>query len=353
VQFAITGDVRRHEGHLLATVTVFDVTAGPRPIWAEHFNRPDTPGGRNGIVATVRGLFDEVATQAEVARAAREHPNNLDKRDLLFAAGVHPFGSREDALAKLALLERVLALDRDYLWAILNYADGHVSLVLDGYSTDREADLAIAGRYVDRAFQLSPDNYAALRIRGKILRARRDWVGLSAILQNLLARNPIDALRRRELGMVQMIQGQPKDALESFLAAKEMGAERSNIRLIDSNIALALLADGRYDEAIAQARVAMAQFQGDAGTNLEVVWLTLIAAEAWNGQVVQARTDLQAFLAAWRTYDRISAIPAGSLLAAQPRLLEGLRRAGMPEHCEQPAIHGVHPCASVQGSGVR
>jgi tetratricopeptide (TPR) repeat protein len=132
--------------------------------------------------------------------------------------------------------------------------------------------------------------------------------------------------------MVQMIQGQPKDALESFLAAKEQGAERGNIRLIDSNIAQALLADGRYDEAIAQARVAMAQFQGDAGTNLEVVWLTLIAAEAWNGQVAQARADLQAFLAARRTYDRISAIPAGSLLGAQPRLLEGLRRAGMAEH---------------------
>ena len=53
---------------------------------------------------------------------------------------------------------------------------------------------------------------------------------------------------------------------------------------------------------------------------------------AGNGQDAEAHaTDLQMFLATARTWRTMAAIQKRPFLAANPKLLEGLRRAGMPE----------------------
>ena len=54
---------------------------------------------------------------AEAARAMREHPDSLDKRDLMFAALATPCHShrRQNILARIALIERALALDPNYV----------------------------------------------------------------------------------------------------------------------------------------------------------------------------------------------------------------------------------------------
>ena len=74
----------------------------------------------------------------------------------------------------------------------------------------------------------------------------------------------------------------------------------------------------------------MAEFSPDAGRIAEAPWLTLIAAESANGQDAEARADLQKFLATPRTWRTMAAIQKVPTFAANPKLLEGLRRAGMP-----------------------
>jgi hypothetical protein len=62
------------------------------------------------------------------------------------------------------------------------------------------------------------------------------------------------------------------------------------------------------------------------------VWLTLIAAESAGGQGEKAQADLRQYLAkegAWRI---LAAVRGTSPFYADiPNLLEGLRKAGMPE----------------------
>ena len=94
---------------------------------------------------------------------------------------------------------------------------------------------------------------------------------------------------------------------------------------------MGLLVNDRFPEAIAQARLAIAEFSPDSGHNAEIPWLALIAAEGANGQDTEARADLQKFLAAPRTWRTMAAIQKFDYLAANPKLLDGLRRAGMPE----------------------
>ena len=84
MHFALTGNARRQDGRLIVAATLYE-TADVRPVWSQRFDRPDSPDERNVIIAVIDANFDQATMDAEVARAMREHPNDLDKRDLMFA----------------------------------------------------------------------------------------------------------------------------------------------------------------------------------------------------------------------------------------------------------------------------
>jgi tetratricopeptide (TPR) repeat protein len=154
----------------------------------------------------------------------------------------------------------------------------HANLVLDGFSSDRGADLAYATK------------------------------------------------------LILMIQGHYTEALENFMTAKRLVTETEPVELIDQSIATALLANGRFPEAIAQARLAIAQYTREHGLNGEYPWLALIAAESANGQDAEAHADLRKFLATPRSLRSMAEIQKTSpIYANNPKMLEDLRRAGMPE----------------------
>jgi hypothetical protein len=115
------------------------------------------------------------------------------------------------------------------------------------------------------------------------------------------------------------------------MKAKQLANDGDSVNWIDSNLAFALLANDRFPEAIAQAYLAIPEFSAAEGMVAEVPWLALIAAESANGQDAEAHADLQTFLATARTWRTLAAIQKRRSFAANPKLLEGLRRAGMPE----------------------
>ena len=93
---------------------------------------------------------------------------------------------------------------------------------------------------------------------------------------------------------------------------------------------MGLLANDRFPEAIAQARLAIGEFPPESGRIAEAPWLVLIAAESANGQDAEARADLQSFSPLREAASTMAEIQKFDYLAA-PKLLDGLRRAGMPE----------------------
>jgi hypothetical protein len=60
--------------------------------------------------------------------------------------------------------------------------------------------------------------------------------------------------------------------------------------------------------------------------------LALIAAESANGQDTEAHADLQRFLATPRIWRAMTETKKFDYFAANTKLLDGLRRAGMPEN---------------------
>jgi class 3 adenylate cyclase/TolB-like protein len=87
VHFAITGIVHRENSHLIVSVTMFD-TRDSRPVWALHFERDDKKDEYDQIIHAIGAGFYQAATDAEAMHAKLEHPNELDKRDLMIASEV-------------------------------------------------------------------------------------------------------------------------------------------------------------------------------------------------------------------------------------------------------------------------
>jgi tetratricopeptide (TPR) repeat protein len=308
------------------------MTDDERTVWSQRFDRPDSTNAWNSIIQAFYSNFDQSTMDAEFTRAMREHPDSLDKRDLMFAANTSSLSqiSKENYLAKIALMDRALALDPNYVWALRSSARMHADLVLDGFSSDRDADLAYAMKTVDRALLLAPNDYFTLIEKANVLRAQGNLDGAAALLRKVIEIKPLQAaMRYRELGSIMLIQRHYRDALENFTTAKQLAVEGDP--LIDASLAAGLLANDRFPEAIAQAHLAMAEFSPDAGRDGEAPWLTLIAAESANGRDVEARADLQKFLATPRVLNTMAAILKGPTFAANAKLLEGLRHAGMPE----------------------
>ena len=333
VHFALTGSARRQDGRLTVAATLYQIYDG-RPVWSKQFDHPDRPYEWSRIIKEIANGFDLATMDAEAARAMREQPNDLDKRDLMFAALGTSLTSitKENELASIALMDRALALDPNYLWALQMDARMHANLVSAGFSSHRDEDVAYAMKLLDRALQLAPNDVDTLAQKSAVLlRTQGNMDEAEALVRKVIEFRPTWGFRYNDLGSILMIKGHHKEALENFMKAKQLAAVDDSVNVIDSNLAFALLANDRFPEAIAQARLAIPEFSAAQGMLAEFPWLALIATESANGQDTEAHADLQTFLATARTWRTMAAIQKRPSFAANPKLLDGLRRAGVPE----------------------
>jgi hypothetical protein len=137
------GNVRRQGERLIVSATLYE-TDDDRTIWSQQFDRPDRDDEWKAIIRQIYINFRRAANDAEVARAMREHPDSLDKRDLMMAANATSLAGilKQNYLARIALIERALAIDPDDVAALEAKARVYASLLWEGFSSDPGADLA-------------------------------------------------------------------------------------------------------------------------------------------------------------------------------------------------------------------
>ncbi|HKD77933.1 MAG TPA: adenylate/guanylate cyclase domain-containing protein, partial [Ktedonobacterales bacterium] len=106
VHFALTGDARRQDARLIVSATLYE-TADVRPVWSQRFDRPDSPDVLGSIAMDITISIDQATMDGEVKRATRDHPDSLDKRDLMFAARATSLApvSKANLLARISLNE--------------------------------------------------------------------------------------------------------------------------------------------------------------------------------------------------------------------------------------------------------
>ncbi len=204
VRYVLEGSLRKAGNRVRITGQLIEVETGTH-VWAERYDRAldDVFAVQDEIALNVVGAIEPSLLHAEIERAKRKRPDNLDAYDLYLRAlpHVHVFMPEEAAKA-LALLGRALALQPDYpaahaavAWchemrylrgglhpadkkaalehaqaAIEGGADDAMTLATAGFVIGLVAhDYATAMDVIDRALTLTPSSTLALALGATIL----------------------------------------------------------------------------------------------------------------------------------------------------------------------------------------
>jgi DNA-binding winged helix-turn-helix (wHTH) protein/TolB-like protein/Tfp pilus assembly protein PilF len=331
VHFALVGDVGQRAGQVILSASIYDISDG-QPIWSRQFDLPAGPGVRATVVQKIFEGYWQTTIDEEAHRAKHDHPERLDKRDLLNIAQSTSLSAPTKAhyLEKLSLIDRALAIDPNDFHGLERQARMRSEFVMLGYSSEPAADLAIADKAADRLLEIDPNNLLTLRARTAVLWARADWPAAEAVVRRAISLEPTEAMRHYELGFILMGAGRHQEALQSFKNAKRFAEGSDPLYIFDGKIALADLALGQFAEAIVMARVAISECPSNTGRIEEFPWLALIAATSESGQNDKAHAYLQTFLATPRSWHSMNQVQEYPVFVTNKNLVNGLRTAGMP-----------------------
>jgi DNA-binding winged helix-turn-helix (wHTH) protein/TolB-like protein len=95
VHFVLTGNAGRHEGRLIVAAVLYEC-AGGGPVWGRQLDAPDDLNGLKTIAQVIYESTWQKRVDVEAWHAVHNHPDHLDKRDLILIAHCrHRCGHRQ------------------------------------------------------------------------------------------------------------------------------------------------------------------------------------------------------------------------------------------------------------------
>jgi TolB-like protein len=327
----IAGSVDATGKQLHLQIELTDAHSGER-LWSERLSHPaymarvpDNPFGRAVAAAVSLQVFGRVLEPGPMAALA-----DLDSCKLLFSAMtlMHRAASG-DFQHSQALLEHLRERDpqsgEPHAWM----AKWRVMRVARGLSADIQADTRLAQQAADQALQKQGDRSLPLAIDGVVQAfLAQDLARAEAQLTAAIGANPNEALAWLYLSAVHAYQDRGEKAADAAGMAQLLSPLDPMRYYFDSFAAHALLAAGRFSEAIVLASRSM------SANNRHLPTLrTLAIARHLNGQEAQAHEAVQAL----RRLDPAYSLKVfaerypgrGSEFAR--RSAAALREAGLPE----------------------
>jgi tetratricopeptide (TPR) repeat protein len=313
------------------TVQLIETDSG-RQLWAERYedDRSELFDLQDRIASQVAGAMNPSIRASEIERARRKPPENLQAYDLTLRALPHFWAHRkEDNEQALKLFDEALARDPDYGVALAFKAWCHAQQACYLWADDPGREQQRAIEAADRAARLVQDHATALTAIGaaySMTTTNQDRA--ASFIERALAIDPNNAWAWMRAGWMKAIYNQIDGALECF--------ERA-------------LALSPYDPFAFNMYFGMAAAQGDRGDFLKAAELVekglragpgvnwayrmLAAYYAQAGETEKAATAIAEF----RRHNpgvTIAKLRAGmppSMLLNNPRYLDGMRKAGIPE----------------------
>jgi TolB-like protein len=332
VRYVLEGSVQRSGSRMRVNVQLIDAETGAH-LWAERFDKPvaDLFDMQDEIVAR---LASQLGTQLIAAEARRaEHAPNPDSMDLYFQgmAWVNKGPIPEHLTQARTYFERALACHSGNIEALIGTA--FVDFVRSSiYSADNEVALFEAAEStLTKALSQAPNHaFAHLCMGGLKINTNRAAQGIAECERALvLDRNLAGA--HANIGWAKVFIGRAEEAEAHINEALRLSPCDTNAHVWLASGAFAKLHLNKFEEAIPILRRALDINQNYPHTHF---WLAMALARL--GQVNDARAAAQAGLALNPTYT-ISRVRAGArgdnprYLAQRERLIDDLRKAGVPE----------------------
>jgi tetratricopeptide (TPR) repeat protein len=268
--------------------------------------------------------------RVEIARAKRKPTGSLDAYDyyLRGRASLNR-GTREAIAEGLPLFQKAIGLDPDFASAYAMAAWCHFWRKVNGWMTDRAAEIAEGARLARRAIELGQDDAVALTRGGHALaHFVGDVDGGIALIDRALALDPNLAAAWFLGGFLRAESGDPEAAIDYFTRAMRFSPLDPETFRMQAGMALAHLFAGRFDAASSWAEKAYR----DLPSFLMVVGI-IAASHALAGRTTEAQRAMRHLRQLDPTL-RISNL-ADWLPLRRPADIAtfagGLRQAGLPE----------------------
>ena len=330
VRYILKGSVRRSTERLRVTVQLVDAPQD-RVVWANRYDGllENVFDFQDEVTARVASILEPEITRAELENTRQKRPENLDAWEHYLRA--LPLMNRLERASNQAAretLSRAIEIDPDFVlphvalswcWAMAAFHAWHFS----GHQA-----LELTRRHARRALELDPgDARAQCAVAVAAFWSGRQADGIARARQALeLDPNMVDA--HGILGATLAVAGEPEAAINCLERALQGSPKDPTRWFWHHSQANARFALGDYEAARHSAGTALDLRPGFADSRLIAA-----ASAALSGEADAARGEIARLLSEIPEYsvDRVLKNPMWADDESFTRLIDGLRRAGLPE----------------------
>jgi adenylate cyclase len=328
VRYVLEGSVRKASGKVRIAGQLIDAITGAH-IWADRFERDltDVFALQDEVTVAVVSAIQPKIIQTEIALAARRRPENLTAYDYYLRALPQSYLATREGLAEaIRLAHRALELHPRFGGAATLAGLCHMRNVIIGYADDPQFDRREAVRLSRLALSLDdsdPDTLAAAAIISAFMVG--DIESALEMADRAVALNPNSITAWYVRGWVHRSAGLPEEAVRCFERAIRLSPVDPMLHPVFAGIGITLIELRRFDEAIVAGKKAQRQ-----KSSFSPAYCCLASAFAHLGREAEAR-EAVARLLEFDPAFTISALIARGGQSNAKLLIEGLRKAGLPE----------------------
>ena len=326
VRYVLEGSVRKAAGKVRIIGQLIDAATGVH-LWADRFegDLSDIFTLQDRMTESVVSAIEPKVFQTEIDLAARR-PNSLSAHDLCLRAIPHLYSfTRGGSAEALRLVSRALEIDPRYGFAATVAGSCHIQNVTQGWTIDPKSEFAEGLRLLQLVLSIDGNDHVALSMLGYAAAWSGDFDTAREMVDRAISSNPNAAFAWSTRGWTYQVAGNPEEAIRSFERAILLSPFDPLLFVTFTEMAVAFIGLGRFDEAVVAAKKALSQNQTFAAP-----YRCLTTALAQLGREAEAR-DAAARLLELKPDFRISEWVAQSGPRQREVFIDGLRKAGLPE----------------------
>jgi adenylate cyclase len=337
VRYLLEGSVRRSGENIAVNAQLISTETGSH-IWADRFEGERSKLGQLQVefVSRLANSLGAQLVKAESLRAMRERPDNPDAADLALQgwALLNQPDSKKRFAEAIKLFERALSTDSQNIRAMTGLALTLCFRAGDQWTDNYPRDVGRAEGIVKRALIIQPENPMLHYAYACVFNMKNSF--RAAITENeaaiALDRNTSKAYG--DNGLYKMLLGRSEEGLSDLQTALRLSPYDAANPLYYKYICILNNALGRWEEAIDWCTKSIA-----ADPELTDPLFQLAAANAWAGRDKEAKETVAKIEKALpgstiqnlNPWDEWAGDPDPTFKAQWARIVEGLRKAGLPD----------------------
>jgi adenylate cyclase len=328
VRYVLEGSARKASGKVRITGQLIDAITGAH-LWADRFERDltDIFALQDDVTVAVVSAIQPKLLHTEIVMATRRRPENLTAYDYyLRALPQYYLATREGVAEAIRLAHRALELDPRFGLVAALAGASHTRKVLWGFAADPQFERKEAVRLLRLALSLDDSDADTLAWAAFISAYMvADCESSVELADRAVALNPNSFNTWHFRGHVYRVAGLPEEAIRSFERAIRVSPVDPRLHTTFAAMGAALIELRRFDEAVVAGKKAQRQ-----NSSFVPAYRCLASAFARLGRGAEAREAAARLLETDPTFT-ISALIARGGYSNAKLLIEGLRKAGLPE----------------------